>query len=205
MRGEQGDTIPRALNDCGSPKSPNNVTTIFLRTNICFQKISSTIVGAPNLLLTPAPSNLVALLPVYSFLFNINLDLKSNSRNYKKHSEFSGWAKKGNAPLCPRSPASNVCMFSTAWNQCVWNENYAKKKQLLCLSRNPSQCALQVNWIHYAASGQFQVSWSGIYEWGKKKQGLWYMGWWSIRSTAGCLSLCGDKTGAFKHRKANTF
>ena len=197
MRGEQGDTIPRALNDCGSPKSPNNVATIFFRTNICFQKISSTIVEGRQTCFLPRRHLTPLRFCQYTRFCSASI-LTSKVTSWPQK-------KKVNDPLWPRSPASNACMFSTAWNQGVWNENYAKKKQLLCLSRNPSQCALQVNWIHYAASGQSEVSWSGIYEWGKKKQGLWYMGWWSIRSTAGCLSLCGDKTGAFKHRKANTF
>jgi len=40
----------RALNDCGAPKSPNNVTRTSVQ-YICFRKTSGSKIGAPNLLL----------------------------------------------------------------------------------------------------------------------------------------------------------
>jgi len=42
----------RALNDCGAPKSPNNVTITSVQF-ICFRKTSGSNMGAPNLLLAP--------------------------------------------------------------------------------------------------------------------------------------------------------
>jgi len=53
----QGAQFPRrrtmkAPNDCGAPKSPNNVTRTSVQ-YICFRKTSGSNIGAPNLLLAP--------------------------------------------------------------------------------------------------------------------------------------------------------
>jgi len=42
----------KALNDCGAPKSPNNVTRPSIQC-ICFRKTSGSNIWAPNLLLGP--------------------------------------------------------------------------------------------------------------------------------------------------------
>ena len=78
------------------------------------------------------------------------------------------------------------------------------KNTELCLSTNPSQCTLQVNGNTFQQVEKIKylgVLFTSDGRWSED----WYTDLQSKRSSEWASSLCSDKTGAFKHRKAVSF
>ena len=71
----QGTRFPGLQITMRAPKSRNNVTRTSVQC-ICFRKSSGSNTGAPNVLLAPAPSNLVALLAVIQYSSALSMYMK---------------------------------------------------------------------------------------------------------------------------------
>ena len=142
----------KAPNDCGAPRSPNNVTRTSVQ-YICFRKTSGSNIGAPNLLLAPgaislrcAPdSNSILLCVVHVQYMKWGV---AQLHSYVCHNSLS-WSSTFNAFLSHSGKLFanvNICSFLHAalwFNQQGRNEgsrgrNYPGAESLWGLQKTPT-------------------------------------------------------------------